>query len=894
MDNAQDMIYRMSLPDGLYEYVSPASTNLFGYTPEEFIQKPILIKKAIHQDWQKYFEDQWVALLAGDMPPLYEYQIVHGKTGETRWLHQRNVLVKNEAGQPVAIEGIVTDITDRRQNEEALRQSESNLSSLINNRNESIWSVDRDFNYLIFNDYFQEDYFKTFKEELRKGLNALDIISPELRAFWEPKYKSALKGNRVVFEFQNESEGELHHFEITLNPTFIDNEVTGVSGISMEITDRKQAEDSLRESEERFRNIVTSAPIGIFIYDLKDDGKLTFIDSNQAASSILGVDCSKFVGMTIEEAFPPLTETEIPDIYREVAATGKIWQTEQVSYKHEEIEGAYQVTAFRGATNRAVIMFQDITLRKQAEDELLEKSANMSAIIENTADSIWTINRSYEVVYMNSVWEAAFFASFGIHIEPGHVVLDKLPDALRPIWKERYDRALANERFDIIEEIPLDTGSVHVEVAFNPIVVNNSVVGVSVFGRDVTERKEAEKKRLLMEQELLQTQKLESLGVLAGGIAHDFNNILMGILGYADLALSEMDPYETSREYVKGINDSARQAADLVKQMLAYSGKGKFSLEPINLNHLIEDTVQMLTISISKNVVLKFNYSSEPGFLEGDPSQLRQIIMNLVINASEAIGKRSGVIAVTTGSMYCDKEYIDSTGFETQVSHKERIAEGMYLFLEISDTGIGMKKSTLDRLFEPFYTTKYTGRGLGLSAVLGIVRGHHGMIKIYSEEGKGTSFKVLFPLYGGDDGQKAPTETTGVIDDGWQGEGTFLIADDEEAVRTVGKHMLKKLGFEVLTADDGRIAVELFKKHAKDIVGVLLDLTMPHKDGAQVFQEIRQIKPDVKVILSSGYNEQDATQQFVGKGLAGFIQKPYVSRDLVKKIKEIMRPGNKD
>jgi len=303
---------------------------------------------------------------------------------------------------------------------------------------------------------------------------------------------------------------------------------------------------------------------------------------------------------------------------------------------------------------------------------------------------------------------------------------------------------------------------------------------------------------------------------------------------------------------------------------------------------VIQETVEMLNVSISKNAVLRFNLSSVPIFVEGDPSQIRQIIMNLTINASEAIERNSGVIALTTGMMYCDAEYIENTGFEVQRDVREQLSPGMYAFLEVSDTGAGMPKATLARIFEPFFTTKFTGRGLGLSAILGIVRGHCGMIKIYSEEGKGTTFKVLFPLYDGIDGISEDENTRDCLADSFKGEGTFLIADDEEAIRTVGKHMIQRLGFNVLTADDGREAIALFKEYADEIVGILLDLTMPHKNGAEVFQEVRKLNPKAKVILSSGYNEQDATQQFVGKGLAGFIQKPYASTDLIEQIKKIM------
>ena len=880
----------VTLPDGTIN-VNKAFADMLGYSQEEL--ESTTWQALTPADEIDRIQELTTPILKGKSDSIrFDKRYIH-KNGSHIWVDLSVSAHRDSNGELLHFITTVVNITDRKQAEADLMKSESNLSALINGREESIWSIDKHYNFDILNDFFKADFLKAFGLELQSGMSALDILPSDLMAIWQPLYERAMAGEHVVFNFSAPLGEKLHSFETTLHPIYTDGQISGVSAISVDITDRKQAEDSLRQSEDRYRNIVDATPLGVFIYELANDGQLIFRDSNPAASTILGVDCSQFIGMSIEEAFPPLAETEIPDKYRIVASTGEIWQTEQISYKYEKIEGAYQVTAFQGALNRTIVLFQDITHRKQTEQALVENSANMTAIMENTQDSIWTINTSYEIVFVNSVFADSFLASFGVQLEPGVSLLGSLPEPLQPGWKERYDRALSGESFEVIDEIDVGTHSIFIEVSFNPITINDKIVGASLFGRDITDRIQAEKDRLSMEQQLLQTQKLESLGVLAGGIAHDFNNILMGILGYADLALSELDIFSPAREYVQGINDSSRKAADLVKQMLAYSGKGKFSLEPINLNNLIQDTVQMLTISISKNVVLKFNYSEAPGFLEGDPSQIRQIIMNMVINASEAIGKKSGVIALTTGTMYCDREYISGTGFEAQVTLREQIDEGMYLFLEVSDTGMGMGKTTLERLFEPFFTTKYTGRGLGLSAVLGIVRGHKGMIKIYTEKGRGTSFKVLFPLYGSES-ENSKTETSMEIDDTWQGKGTFLIADDEEAVRTVGKHMLKKLGFEVITAKDGKIAIDLFKKHADKIVGVLLDLTMPHKDGAQVFQEIRQINSKVKVILCSGYNEQDATQQFVGKGLAGFIQKPYVAKELVAKVREVFTVNDID
>jgi PAS domain S-box-containing protein len=384
------------------------------------------------------------------------------------------------------------------------------------------------------------------------------------------------------------------------------------------------------------------------------------------------------------------------------------------------------------------------------------------------------------------------------------------------------------------------------------------------FVRDITERKRAEEEHRNMEQQLLHAQKLESLGVLAGGIAHDFNNILTSIIGNADLALMRINKESPAVDNLHRIEQAALRAADLAKQMLAYSGKGKFVVENMDLNCILEEMLYMLEVSISKKAVLRFNQHQQLPLVEADATQLRQIIMNLVINASEAIGDRSGVIAITTGCMECDRSYLKNVWLD------ENLTDGLYVYLEIADTGCGMDKETMAKLFDPFFTTKFTGRGLGMAAVMGIVRGHKGAIKVYSEVGKGTTFKILFPA----SGRPAENYKGESLKDDWRGSGTVLLVDDEDTIRGVGTEMLKELGFSTITADDGREAVEVFKQNP-DISLVILDLTMPHMDGEQCFRELRRLDPDVKVIISSGYNEQEVAQKFLGKGLAGFIQKPY-------------------
>lgn len=408
-------------------------------------------------------------------------------------------------------------------------------------------------------------------------------------------------------------------------------------------------------------------------------------------------------------------------------------------------------------------------------------------------------------------------------------------------------------------------------------ISGNESATIHIF-KDITDIKKAEEERLRIEKQFLHTQKLESLGILAGGIAHDFNNLLMGILGNAELALMNREslpvPVINNIETIKKITE---KAAHLTRQMLAYSGKGKFVIKEIEINSFIKEIFDLIKVSISKKAVISLNLNEkEPLVINGDPGQIEQVILNLVINASEALEEKDGLITITTGKQYCDSKY-----FENTVDGGIRqFKEGEYVYFEITDTGCGMDKETMNKIFEPFFTTKFTGRGLGLSAILGIVRGHGGAIRVYSEKGKGTSFKILFPavtpLAKKDDDKEIFSNLAGK---------TFLIIDDEEVVREVTKKMVELLGGKAITAKDGIEGIEIFKNNSDKIDSVLLDLTMPILSGEEVFRELKKIKGDLTVILMSGYNDQDVSQRLVGKGFAGFIQKPFTVQKLLEVLK---------
>jgi PAS domain S-box-containing protein len=393
-----------------------------------------------------------------------------------------------------------------------------------------------------------------------------------------------------------------------------------------------------------------------------------------------------------------------------------------------------------------------------------------------------------------------------------------------------------------------------------------------------------------LDKKIQDAQKMESLAVLAGGIAHDFNNLLVGILGGADLALLSLPATSPACEHLEIIRESAVRASELSKQMLAYSGKGQFLLKKVSLSDVLRDTAHLLEVSVGKRAALKYDLEKNLPLVEVDVTQIRQLTMNLVTNASEAIGDELGVITIVTGAIDCSEAYLKESYGDWE------LGSGRYVYLEISDNGCGIDEAAKPRIFEPFFTTKFTGRGLGLAAVIGIVRGHRGAVRVYSEPGRGTSIKVLLPA---DRSELHYPQTTVETPFPGKRDTLVLVVDDDETVRLVTGAILERAGYRVVMASDGRDAVDIFKRRQDEIGIVLLDMTMPVMGGEESFRELRQINPRIPVVLSSGYNEQEATNRFVGKGLAGFVQKPFDARTLLAKLDEALRakdfvPGTGD
>ena len=530
-----------------------------------------------------------------------------------------------------------------------------------------------------------------------------------------------------------------------------------------------------------------------------------------------------------------------------------------------------------GRVTGCVATFQDVTELKRA----LTAQARYVAIVASSEDAV--IGSTLDGIVTD--WSGAAEKIFGYTSAEmiGQPLDLLLPPGRGDEGEERLARVTSGNTatpFDA-QRARKDGSLVDVSILLSPIRNDTgAIIGFSKVARDITERRRAEHQRRELDRKIQETQRLESLGVLAGGIAHDFNNLLTGILGNASLATLHLSPASSAIPFLKDIESASCRAAELCNQMLAYACQGRFVTEALDVNRLITETTRLIAISVSKNAVLRQNLAAHLPAILADPSQIRQIVMNLVINASEAIGDRSGVIAITTGVVRIDRDYLAT------VRHAGDMTLGDYVFIEISDTGCGMEPATLDRIFDPFFTTKFTGRGLGLAAVLGIVRSHKGGLKVYSEPSRGTTFKLLLPAAPGAIVPGEPQALSG--DAAKSSSGLVLVVDDEETVRTVAARMLENMGFHVELASDGREAVAKFAQDPSRYVFVLLDLTMPHLNGEETFRQLRHLRPGVRVILMSGFNEQDAVGGFTGKGLAGYIQKPFNSARFNTAIREFM------
>jgi signal transduction histidine kinase/CheY-like chemotaxis protein len=593
---------------------------------------------------------------------------------------------------------------------------------------------------------------------------------------------------------------------------------------------------------------------------------------------LAGARLEHVIGTPVGQLRDRVMDLDFVAMLDRVYATGTPMEVQEVHLRHVAADGTptdeyydtilQPVRGANGAIDGTLLHSVNVTERVLARGrleaqraELREAETLLGTVIANAPIILWSVDA--RGVFTLSVGRE--LATLGL--AQGQAVGKSVFDMLEV---PHIHRALAGEELTATVDMGEHTFETMYRPLRDPVGAVTGVLGVST---NITERRRAEREQAKLQAQLLQAQKLESLGLLAGGIAHDFNNLLTSMLGCASVAQSLLPESSPALGPLDDVVAAARRAADLTRQLLAYSGKGRFEVRAIDLSEDVREISHLLEATLPKGVRLQLELDANLPAVEADPGQIQQVVLNLVVNGVEAIGDEPGTVVVTTGVHDVDE------ASATDFAGSTPLAPGRYVFVEVRDTGCGMDEATKAKIFDPFFTTKSTGRGLGLAATMGIVRGHKGAVGLFSAPGNGTTFRVLLPA------SALPVQ----MDDrptpaGFSGSGTVLIVDDDKGVRNTLRMLLRSMGFDVLEARDGREAIEAFAANSDAIAVVVLDLTMPVLGGREVFDELRAVRPGVRVILSSGYDKEETMRRFGAKGLAGFLRKPYTSADLAEKL----------
>ncbi len=638
---------------------------------------------------------------------------------------------------------------------------------------------------------------------------------------------------------------------------------SGILGAVLDMDDRLQAEQALRESEQRYRALVERSPDGIVAMV---DNIVRFANPAMARQLGLG-DPRELVGRPSLEFVHPDSIALVAERRRMENEGAVLPPVEIRIVRHDgsvlPVEYYSVATEYAGQRARQLVV-RDVSERLQAAAALEASQARMRALLKAVPDVIFLLDNAGAYIDHHAPVPEQLILPWERIV--GRSVHELLPVGMGAelLRLEAESRRTGDVQLCHLV-LPTRRGDREYEVRVTSVSADRWLA----IARDVTEARRAAAETATLAQRMQEAQKLESLGVLAGGIAHDFNNILTAILGYADLALIELPADTPLRHHLEQIVTSGRAAAELTRQLLAYSGKTVLSVETVDLPRLLEGMLPLVEVSLGHRSRLRREVEGDVPAVAADSAQLRQVILNLVLNAAEAMdGAADGTIALRLFA--ADLPLPAAAG----TAPGELLAPGRYVVLEIADQGCGMDEATRARMFEPFFSTKFPGRGLGLASVLGIVRGHRGGLEVESEPGAGTRVRVYLPALAGVERGGDPPAAAAA----WRGRGPALVVDDEPAVRGLAASLLQHLGFEVLTASDGAQAIDVVRSQPALRV-VLLDVTMPQLDGVQTFHTLATLRPELPVVLSSGYHDAESLRP-AGVAPAGFARKPYRFEEL--------------
>jgi PAS domain S-box-containing protein len=871
--------------EGGNRFVNRAYHEFFGMMPEQV--EGGKWQPLVHPDDAPLYMEAMVRAVRQRAPFRAEAR-VRRADGEWRWIASYGEPLLSASGEYLGHAGISPDITESKALADQLREQIEELETVMEVAPVAIWVAhDPPCQQITGNRMADRFYEAAAGENVSANVTAVRRFfqgGRELQPQELPMQEAAARGVDIR---NSELEvllpsGRLMNMLGNASPLRdAAGQVRGCVGTFLDITERKLAEGALRDSEERLRLTLDGTGLGTFEFRPETNESLWDAGAKAAWGLPAGAEIT----------FPQVLEGIHPDDRSRVRAT---MEAALLAGSPESSEAEYRViwpdgsvhwilgksrTSFvgEGDQRRAVRMIgvhQDITARKRAEEALRESESRFRALLESAAQGVLAVDETGRILLVNARTEELFGYSRDELIgQPLEVLVPEDLQASHAGHKRQY---FANPRtrqmgagLDL-RGIKKGGGDISLEISLSFVEEGGKRLALALI-TDVTERKRAEER-------LRQTQKLESLGLLAGGVAHDFNNLLVGVIGNASLAQEMLPPDHPAADLLHAVLKTGEQAAHLTRQMLAYSGKGKFVVEPLNLSALIPDMCGLVRPSISKKIALQFDLEKNLPAVEADRGQVQQVFMNLTLNAAEAIGDQEGLVTVRTGIQEVDGRYARLH------QGTEALPPGKYVYLEVRDTGCGMDEATKAKVFDPFFSTKFMGRGLGLAAVSGILRGHKAAITVSSASGKGSCFTVLFPAAEG----TAEKPVVGARAAAVHGAGVVLVVDDEQLIREMAKRALERHGYTVLLADSGPEAINIFKKDPAEISMVILDLSMPHMSGEEVLPELRKIRPKVKFLVSSGYSEAEAMTLFKGQRVSGFVQKPYTSNDLAEKVMECL------
>jgi PAS domain S-box-containing protein len=704
-------------------------------------------------------------------------------------------------------------------------------------------------------------------------------------------------GTSLVDESPSEINGKSRWFGTYLQPVKNSRgEVVAVQGIVHDITTRKEAEIQFREAYHQMQLLVQASPYVFYRARAGGNFDLTYASSNVTA--LLGYAPEELY----EQAFWSccVHPDDAPTIFAELSQVF-ITGSHSQEYRFRHKDGSWRwlrdelklVRDDLGNPKEILGTWVGVTERKQAEEVSQLNMVRLAALIDNLQQGVLVENDAREITNVNPM----FCELFGF-AAPRDLIGKKALEVAESVMSMFGNPASfldgieiqRNGRRPVVdEELALLDGRIFVR-DYVPIVVQDKSFGNLWIYRDITPLKRTELQRLEMQRRLLQLKKLDSLNVMAGGIAHNYNNLLQIIMGNLELVANELPKNSSTSAWINTALGTAKRAAELTRQMLAYSGREHPSITSLNLSEQVQWHVGHFRTFLGKSVTVNMNLQSDLPLIDADPVQVQQVLVNLLTNASEAISEKKGTITVASGTIDCDAAYLEESLL------KEKPKPGGFVYLDIRDTGNGMGEEALQHLFEPFYTTKFHGRGLGLPVVMGIMRAHQGAIFVESALGKGTNVRLLFPK-GAPLATPPPPTGTAVeppikIQPVPESLGPILVVDDEPELRQVCQTELELLGYRVVLAADGVEAVEIVQKRNLDISCIILDLTMPRMDGLAAFQKIHQIRPDIRIILASGYDRQTALERFRAEGLSGFLQKPWKLLDLQSVLSSVLAGNN--